>query len=239
MPTQFLNNDLLQSIDSKNFSIQLPFPNINPTGMIIEKRFAELSQSMPDLTLFKPTFGRARKYGQTPHDRYTLKYQAGLPLSAPWQTFLAELNGKEYKSFLQRMFKKTFFSLDFFWFFTPSGCSVSPHCDHKDKIGAHLFYMNTQDDWDPAWGGDTLLLDDGGKLPRGSAPEFTDFQQTISSKSLGNYSLLFARTPNSWHGVKKISCPDGYYRKLFMVAIKKSSPFTSLFAKWRTPTAEY
>lgn len=129
--------------------------------------------------------------------------------------------------------------MDFFWFFTPSGCSVSPHCDHKDKIGAHLFYMNTKDDWDPAWGGETLLFDDGGKLPRSSAPDFSDFQQTISSNSVGNYSLLFARTTNSWHGVKEISCQEGSYRKLFMVAIKKFSPVERLTSFWRTSNGDY
>lgn len=239
MHTQYLSSEKLRSIDPKSFSAQRPFPNTNPSGLITEAGFAELCQSMPDLSLFKPTFGRPRKYGQTPHDRYTLKYQKGLPLSPPWQSFLAELNGREYRTFLSRLLGKSFFSLDFFWFFTPTGCSVSPHCDHKDKIGAHLFYMNTPKDWNASWGGDTLLLDDGGKLARASAPDFSDFTTTLTSKSLGNYSLLFARTPNSWHGVKEISCPEGYYRKVFMVAIKKFAPLDTLLAKWRTAPAEY
>lgn len=239
MTTRFLDPEKLQSLDPVDFSAQHPFPNINPAGLITDQGFSELVRTLPDLSIFKPTFGRPRKYGQAPHDRYTLKYQKGLPLPDTWNAFLTELQGKEYQTFLSRMFQKTFFTLDFFWFFTPSGCSVSPHCDHKDKVGAHLFYMNTPDDWDSAWGGETLLLDDGGTLARASAPDFSDFQRTISSKSVGNYSLLFARTPNSWHGVKEISCPDGYYRKLFMVAIKRFSPIEHLTALWRTPKSDY
>ena len=239
MTTQFFDTEKLRSLDSANFSAQRPFPNINPFGLLTEQGFTELVRSLPDLSLFKPTFGRARKYGQTPHDRYTLKYRKGLALPTPWQSFLTELNGKEYRKFLSRMLKKRFFTLDFFWFFTPSGCSVSPHCDHKDKVGAHLFYMNTQEDWDQAWGGETLLLDDGGTLDRTSAPDFSDFKQSLSSQSIGNYSLLFARTPSSWHGVKEISCPDGSYRKLFMVAIKKFSPVEQLTSLWQTPSSDY
>jgi hypothetical protein len=42
---------------------------------------------------------------------------------------------------------------------------VSPHCDSPKKLGSHIFYLNTKEDWDPSWGGETLILDDGGRLP--------------------------------------------------------------------------
>jgi len=33
------------------------------------------------------------------------------------------------------------------------GCAVSPHCDAVRKLATHIFYFNTEADWDPGWGG--------------------------------------------------------------------------------------
>ena len=41
----------------------------------------------------------------------------------------------------------------FHWHYTPNGCSVSPHTDSVREHGSQLFYFNSEDDWDPAWGG--------------------------------------------------------------------------------------
>ena len=41
----------------------------------------------------------------------------------------------------------------------------------------------------------------------------------LASENLGNYSLLFQRRGNSWHGVREIRCPQGRYRKIFIVVI--------------------
>ena len=91
------------------------------------------------------------------------------------------------------MLGRRFFSLRFHWHYTPNGCSISPHCDSKTKFGSHIFYFNTAADWDPAWGGQTVLLDDGGRLTPKSAPRFEDFDRVITAETLGNRSLLFAR----------------------------------------------
>jgi len=45
---------------------------------------------------------------------------------------------------------------------------------------------------------------------------------------MGNYSLLFTRRGNSWHGVREISCPPGYYRKVFIVVINERRPLKQL-----------
>ena len=89
----------------------------------------------------------------------------------------------------------------------------------KRKLGSHIFYFNTAEDWDPAWGGETLILDDGGRFNQKSAPDFEEFERIIASENLGNHSLLFHRQGNSWHGVREIRCPEGRYRKIFIVVI--------------------
>ena len=98
---------------------------------------------------------------------------------------------------------------------------MSPHCDNISKLGSHIFYFNTVEDWDPDWGGETLILDDGGRFDHKAAPRFEDFERIIASKALGNYSLLFCRKGNSWHGVRELGCPEGALRKVFIVAIHR------------------
>jgi hypothetical protein len=39
----------------------------------------------------------------------------------------------------------------------------------------------------------------------------------------GNESLLFKRTPHSWHGVRPLQCPPGQLRKLFLITINVPS----------------
>ncbi|MCA9472527.1 MAG: hypothetical protein MRJ96_16895 [Nitrospirales bacterium] len=238
----YLNAEMLESLPSRAFQQQTPYPWINPYGMLYEDRYRSLLETLPEQAIFTSTFGRARKYGQKSHDRYTLKYRKDLSLARPWAEFIQELQGQKYGNFLKTFFQCRSFELDFFWFYTPNGCSISPHCDHKNKIGAHLFYMNTEQDWSPEWGGETLILDDGGKLERKSAPSFDEFSSTIPSKAIGNYSLLFARTENSWHGMKEIRCPENRMRRVFMVAIKRHNPLEQLsrfFGLSKKPVEEY
>ena len=103
------------------------------------------------------------------------------------------------------------------WHYTPRGCSVSPHCDAYWKLGSHIFYFNQESDWQPAWGGATLVLDDGGALPYSSAPAFDDFAASQSVTPVGNRSMLFLRTDHSWHGVRSLACPEGAMRKVFII----------------------
>ena len=101
---------------------------------------------------------------------------------------------------------------------------MSPHCDSRRKLGSHIFYFNTAQDWNPAWGGETLLLDDGGSFNRKSAPHFDDFRHVTVAEALDNRSLLFARTGHSWHGVREIKCPEGQLRKVFIIVINRYTP---------------
>jgi hypothetical protein len=79
--------------------------------------------------------------------------------------------------------------------------------------------MNTSRDWDVSWGGETIVLDDGDGLSHRSAPAIEDFDASISSSTLDNMSFIFQRTPNAWHAVREIQCPEDAMRKVFIVVV--------------------
>ncbi len=217
---KYLDYDRLERLDAAAFQGQSPYPWINPQGLLSGDGLRRLIDNSPDIALFEKIFGKTRAHGQQSHDRYSLEYRAGLPLPDCWRDFIAELEGPRYRRFIARMFGRGFFRLRLHWHYTPSGCSVSPHCDARDKLGSHIFYLNDGGDWDPAWGGETMVLDDGGRFKRGSAPGFEDFDHAISAEAMDNHSFLFARKGNSWHGVRALNCPEGRLRKVFIVVVE-------------------
>ena len=217
----YLDFQRLSTIDPKQFQQEIPYPWINPKGLLTSEGYKQLLATLPDVSLFQRRFGVKRAHGQQSHDRFTLEYQNDLPLSPAWKTFISELYGTEYQAFLKRLFQVNSLELNFHWHYTPNGCSVSPHCDAKHKLGSHIFYLNTENDWEENWGGETVILDDGGQFDRKSAPKFEDFKDSTVSKAIGNYSLLFARKGNSWHGVRAIQCPSDRMRKVFIVVINR------------------
>jgi len=225
----YIDFDFLESFDPKVFQNQKPYPWWNPEGALTADGFQRLLETMPDVAMFDNKFGVQRSHGQYAHDRYALEYEKGLDLAEPWRDFMAELNGKRYRQFLCRLFGVRSVFLNFHWHYTPNGCSVSPHCDAKRKLGSQIYYFNTEDDWDANWGGETLILEDGGRFDTKSAPAFEDFDRATPSVSLGNRSLFFGRSGNSWHGVREINCPEGYLRKVFIVVVNSNT----LAARWR------
>jgi hypothetical protein len=215
----YLDYERLEALDPTAFQATRPYPWVNPEGLLTDAGYQRLLTALPDVSRFRADFGNPRSHGQVPHDRYSLDYHKGLEVSAPWREFISELRGPRYRRFLWRMFGRRFLWLSFYWHYTPNGCSVSPHCDAKRKLGSHIFYFNTPSDWDPAWGGQTLILDDSGRFERASAPQFEDFEHVITPEALGNRSLLFARREKSWHGVREVRCPGDALRKVFIVVI--------------------
>lgn len=218
---KFLNLARISQIDHGQFQSQTPYPWINPEDFLTTEGYQDLLDALPDLSLFDQRFGKTRRYGQKNHDRFALEYDDNLDVPQPWKEFVGELRSEEYGNFLRRMLGVRAVELSFHWHYTPNGCSVSPHCDAKRKLGSHIFYFNTEKDWDPTWGGETLILDDGGRFPYQSAPAFEDFDRIVGSIALGNRSLLFARKERSWHGVRAINCPEGALRKVFIVVINQ------------------
>jgi len=214
-----LDWDRMAELDARAFRATKPYPWINPSGLITEAAYEELVETLPKVTVFDRYFGVKRSHGQTSHDRFVLNYRPDLELSSAWKRFTDEILSPDYAAFLRGLFDQEFVELSLHWHYTPTGCSVSPHCDAEHKLGSHIFYFNTAEDWQEDWGGETLILDDGGKFSRRSAPGFEDFESSTTSEAQGNRSLLFQRRGNSWHGVKPIACPEGLYRKVFIVAI--------------------
>ncbi len=216
----YLDVERLEALDVQVFRSRSPYPWVNPEGLLTPGGYQRLLDTLPDVKEFTPLFGVTRKHGQQSHDRYALEYHSGMSVAAPWRDFIRELHGPVYRRFLRRMLDRRLFTLRLHWHYTPSGCSISPHCDSITKLASHIFYFNTAADWAPTWGGQTVILDDGGRLKRKSAPQFEDFDRVITAETLGNRSLLFARGEQSWHGMRDIHCPEHAMRRVFIVVVQ-------------------
>ena len=219
MSQAILDANTLASITTDQFRKADPYPWLNPEGILTQEGFDTLRLNMPPLDVMKASFGRKRSHGQKPHDRYALEYRPDLEIHPAWHEFVAELNGPVYQDWLARLFATRRFRLTYHWHYAPRGASVSPHCDAKRKIGSHIFYFNTDDEWSADWGGETVVLDDGGRFSRASAPDFDEFDRSWSANAMGNRSLLFQRQGNSWHGVKTLTCPEDRLRKVFIIVV--------------------
>ena len=225
---QYLDLEKLEGIARADFEASKPFPYANERGLLTDAGFQALLANMPDLQMFKRNVGKERRAGQAPHDRFSLEFEPGMPVPAPWQEFIGELCSDSYRNQIARLFGVGKIEFRFHWHYTPSGCWVSPHTDSPREHGSHLFYFNSEDDWDPTWGGDTLVLDDGGRLDYNTAPELEDFDGETACRSIGNYSAIMKRTDHAWHAVRPIECPEGKFRRLFIVVVNPNSLF------WKT-----
>lgn len=224
---RYIDYDRLESLDPIAYKDQAPYPWVNPEGILTPEGFDVLRENLPQVSIFKKDFDAPRCSGQAPHNRFTLEYTSDTPVYGPWREFIEELTADRYRRALCKLVGVRHLDFNFHWHYTPNGCSVSPHCDAKRKLGSHIFYFNTEEDWNPEWGGETVVLDDGGRFDVRSAPAFEDFDRAISSETMGNRSFIFTRQGNSWHGVREINCPEGYMRKVFIVVLNRSN------ARWR------
>lgn len=224
----YLSFDKFEAINAAEFRSTSPFPWVNPQGLLTDEGYDRLLNNMPDLSLFEKKFGYERIAGQKPHDRYSLEYAADTPVPDPWKQFIAELCSDSYRNTLAKLFGARKINLRFHWHYTPNGCSVSPHTDSVREHGSQLYYFNSEDDWDPAWGGDTLVLDDGGQLKFQTAPMLDDFNNEIAASSIGNYSLIFERTRHSWHAVREIRCPEDRLRRVFIVVANPENLYRTI-----------
>lgn len=223
---RYLNESVMHDLSAEAFLAQKPFPWMNPHGLLTDWGYQDLLAHMPEMSLYEKDFGFARKYGQPPHDRYRLWYEkAKDAIPDSWKEFISELDGKEYRQFIADRIGVKKFILRMEWHATPSGCFVSPHLDGYSTHGTHIFYFNPEGEWDPAWGGGTLVLDQGDKnFGMQSNPKFEDFDRIIEPTFVGNYSIMFKNQWNAFHGVKEIQAPEGKYRRMFSIFMEEYEP---------------
>ncbi len=222
-PMDYLNRACLDAVSENAFRNRYPYPWSSLENSLTPEGYELLRLTLPDVGGFQRQVGIRRGYGQAPHDRYLLHYRPGLDLALPWKEFLAELQGPVYQSFLRRVLGPRHFIPTFEWYYAWQGCAVSPHCDAVRKLATHIFYFNTEQDWHASWGGQILILDSERRFRAHSAPQFDDLKIAAALQPRGNGSLLFQRTPHSWHGVRPLQCPEGKLRRLFIVTINVPS----------------
>ena len=231
MNHDFINYKYLQSFTKEKFLENQPFPWYDFADFLTLEGFQRLMQDFPPLQLFEKHEGLERVYGQRPHDRYYLAYETSVyrqiehqdkgiveykKLPMTWQMFVEELEtSKMYQNFIKSLFEVEEFRVRYAWHVGVTNSEVSPHRDAEQKIGTHIFYFNTDDDWKTDWNGSTLVL--GNKQKDKMNPDFSDFTTAIPTQLTNNHSFLFKNTPNAWHGVKPLACPEGKYRRLFNV----------------------
>jgi hypothetical protein len=218
----YLNRDTLDAVSADGFQKQRPYPWVAITSTLTDGGFQVLRETLPDVSLFQRKVGVKRGYGQAPHDRAILHYRPWLELAQPWKELVEELQGETYQLFLHRVLglqpdKRVILTME--WYYAWRGCSVSPHCDARRKLATHIFYFATEADWEASWGGQILILDDGGRFKAHSAPAFDALAVAAALDPRGNGSLLFQRTEHSWHGVRPLQCPENVFRRLFIVTI--------------------
>jgi hypothetical protein len=226
--TDYIDFERLESIEPDDFKSTRPYPYANPHGLLTERGYRELLDTLPGLDVFDEKFGKARLGGQDPHDRYSLEYAPDTPVSPQWKAFIGELCSDRYRDALARLLDAKRIRFRFHWHYTPRGRDVSPHTDAAREYGSHLFYFNDESDWDPAWGGETLVLDDGGRLDFRSAPALEEFENEIVCRSSGNYSAIMKRNDHAWHAVRPIECPEDRLRRIFIVVATPDTLY------WRT-----
>lgn len=217
---EYLNKETYRAIDGEAFRSTKPFPYLNPKGALTDEAFEALRVALPDISLFTKTVGVPRAYGQKPHDRYELKYTKELSLDPVWQEFIDVIFGEAYQKEMARILGTKHFTTRVQWQYAYAGCSVSPHCDSPNKLGSQIFYFNTSEDWDTSWGGETLVLDGGGRSCS-SAPELHELAEVARSVIVDNRSFIFMRNHQSWHAVRELTPPEGKMRRIFTVVFDR------------------
>jgi hypothetical protein len=68
--------------------------------------------------------------------------------------------------------------------------------------------MNSHNDREAGWGGQTVVLDDNGRFGLESNPAFEDLEREVVAEAMYNRCFIFARKLNSWHVVREIQYPS-------------------------------
>ena len=100
---KYLNIETLRNLSCEDFGAMKPYPYFNSGGVLTESGFQDLLANMPPMDLFDQKFGKERRAGQAPHDRYSLEYMPGMPVPQPWKEFIAELCSDAYRGEIERL----------------------------------------------------------------------------------------------------------------------------------------
>jgi hypothetical protein len=232
MSPSFFNIEKIEKFPFEEFQKRQPYPWVDFDQFLTPEGFKTLHDEFPPLELFEYHENIQRGYGgQRPHNRYYLAYEQSIyhkettteagvvhknDLSPNWQRFMEEIeSGPLYRPFIQRALGVAKFNIRYAWHIGKTANEVSPHSDATNKVGTHIFYFNTSEDWEEGWGGQLLVLE--GRTVATLAPDFKDFTKSTVVSNINNHSFLFKNVREGWHGVKRLHCPEGYYRKLFNV----------------------
>jgi hypothetical protein len=229
MTSEHLNKSVIKSLNLDTFTSARGFPWYNFQGILKDERYRKLCEEFPPIESFELQTSPERKYF---NKHYYLAYEKSVyhrtndycgkgvikhrDLPNCWQSFIDELaTSPIYQDLIKKQLGVRRFKVRYAWHIAYSGTSVAPHTDAKHKIGTHIFYFNSSDDWNPAWGGSTALLI--GKSTSCANPTFMDFAELKRIEFLDNSSLLFKNTDKAWHGVEPLNSPEGHYRRTFNV----------------------
>lgn len=259
--TSCFDQGYMDAFDRREFAANQPYPWANFKALLKPEAFTALYDEFPSLDFFEKHEGMARKYEQKPHDRYYLAYEEKIDayrkldsdqevaqgkgivrhsqLSPTWQTFISEITSDSgYRRFMGELLGTQDFTTRFAWHVATAGHSVSPHSDARNKVGTHIFYFNTTEDWQADWGGATLVLDE--KNFEGMNPDVSDFGKVTAVEVMNNRSFLFKNQAEGWHAVDTIKCPVGVHRRIFNVIVEmpKQKKTEQVKAKVKTTLRE-
>jgi hypothetical protein len=229
MSKTFIDYKVLRAFDVDGFKSRAPFPWENLKGFLTREGFRALYDNFPPIEQFEYHSNIRRDHNQRPHNRHYLAYENSIyhkkadsgvvrnhQLPEAWQRFMDELESSdEYQGFARRALGVSAFTTRYAWHVGSQGSEVSPHLDAANKLGTHILYFNTSDEWKPEWGGATLVL--GGRQTEAMNPDFADFETRTEARIVDNHSFLFKNTPTAWHGVSALTSPPGSYRRLFNI----------------------
>lgn len=220
--------ELCRSEHRLGFWRKQPCPWVTYEDLLPSDVYRRLAADFPPLSVFRKDEGLLR-YGQRPHDRYYLALKdnpknlgeiSARQLPIIWQSLVDTIHGENYLQFASEMLGQRPHKIRLAWHMSHRGSEVSPHKDSKKKLGTQIFYFSDEESWDPKWGGDTLLLSKPTIAAEG--PDFHEFESQLQIDQFTNQSLFFMRTESSWHGVQRLDCPIGRFRKTFHVIFERA-----------------
>ena len=197
----------LQSIDPVSFRAQTPYPWVNPAGLLTDAGYDRLRENLPDVSLSLPTSTRLGSTGSR------------ITIVSPFPIGMIYRSPRPGKRWFQNCVAETIKgfcvgSLGFDRLSCPSSGIIRRRNARSHRIATptvnlvRIFFISTPSKIGiRLQGGETLILDNGGRFNFRSAPRFEEFERIAVAEALGNHSLLFARKGHSWHGVRALTCP--------------------------------